>query len=136
MIYLVIIYLRIYLLADPLDLTQQPNTTLEIGPDTVWLNLTVAATSDSCCPARFSWSLNGEDLAKTSLHEHPYSYHLGHNTATLAIRVDGPEAEVRKVVGRYRCDVWHSVYSDGKTVTVDVGVKELNEPGRCFVLFC
>ena len=97
----------------------------------MWLNLTIAATSDRCCPAKFSWSLNGKNMPKTSLHEYPYSYHLGRNVAILAIRVDGPEAEVKELVGRYRCDVWHSVYSQNRTVTVDVRVKPLREPGRC-----
>ena len=101
--------------------------TLEPGAD--WLNLTIEASSDRCCQVKFAWSLDGQELALTSLHQPPYSYRSAGNAATLSIRLDGPEAEVKRLMGRYRCDVWHEMYSDNRTVLVDVRMKGSDEPG-------
>ncbi|KAK7091624.1 neuroglian-like [Littorina saxatilis] len=116
---------------DPLQIVSEPNKTMEVElGKTKWLHLTVKTTSDPCCPAKFAWYLNDQELPAPSLHMHPYSYKIEDNMATLSIRVDGPEEEVEGVMGKYRCKVFHGAYADSgkRNVTVDVKLKVLDKP--------
>ncbi|XP_070208942.1 hemolin-like isoform X3 [Littorina saxatilis] len=118
---------------DPLQIVSEPNKTKEVElGKTKWLNLTVKTTSDPCCPAKFAWYLNDQELPAPSLHKQPYSYKIEDNMATLSIRVDGPEEEVEGVMGKYRCKVFHEAYADSgkRNVTVDVKLKVLDKPGE------
>lgn len=118
---------------DPMNVTSQPSKTIEVD-DTWRVNLTIMATSDSCCPVFFSWSLDGRDLPKTALHENPYSYVQEHNSATLSIKGETTtelgKSEDKSKLGVYRCVIWHPAYSDNRTVTMDLRRKSVEEPEK------
>ena len=113
----------------------KPNDTIVLEPETPWLNLTVEASSDSCCPVFFIWSFNGEGLSRQDLYKHPYNYDLRDNVATLSIHLEGmEETEVEKVMGEYSCHVRHYAYAKNQTVTVSASMRKLEEPGRTSAL--
>lgn len=115
---------------DPLRIVNQPNRTIAITPGTQEVNLTVAASSDACCPVIFLWSLNGTFLTKSTLRTPPYGYYPGHNQATLTIQLpaNGTEADGQPVLGEYRCVVRHDAYNESRVVTVTLRMKEVKEP--------